>query len=696
MERERYSTHSADFVNNFWGRDYIGFKIVQEKLHNGLATLKELIKFYEERIQIEKDYNKKLEKLNSKMCLGANEVGSLKRALDKMNIENRQMQKDNVKFIKSLSEVNLMKVSHFYSVYHKRVGKIEQHMLKLINKYEEAKARLDQCKEKYRKECSQVKSGQLMLQSTWGKEHEKTEQKVKRLMSSIESTKSNYMNTVSYFKDINSIYERDWSLALQEIYELEIERIQVCKVNTFNFCNNVATLCVDNDRSADLARTIIAQVSPANDTQVFGDKYGTGNKIFNPPDFINFMEGFCDDDAKTSYKLASNAMPDHTKLIAKSYSLHSVITNSSNRSPIDKTTTPAKDAFKDIPKIPPATPDKDLPFLHDTADLKKTKLDSVYSISPDENKNDIFSINEKLAVDEKDLSRSNGSSNYSQPTNYSHNSGSERNWSSPRKREQQLARFQEGIDLKSQESMRGDKRQGRPYKKEQDIPIMKDFSIDFIAKALEDLNSGGNGDVNEFRRSVRESKINTLEQSKSAPVTPHNKTQMRTKSDYVDDHDEIATRYNSAKLTTPMSNAYYVTPDANGSPIRKQQRPRPKSMLLDGYRGELDQTVSSRRKSLLKSPTKSYHDLHSIISQTSSPKVTPFHKCKYITKAKAIYTYKPSHEGELFFKKGWSMYIIHKQEDNWFVAELASNNSSRDGTLGLVPGNYIKEGDNIF
>ena len=131
------------------------------------------------------------------------------------------------------------------------------------------------------------------------------------------------------------------------------------------------------------------------------------------------------------------------------------------------------------------------------------------------------------------------------------------------------------------------------------VPIMKDFSIDFIAKALEDLNSGGNGDVNQFRRSLRNG---------------------RPKSDFVDDHDEVAKRYDSILFNVPP-------------PLEE--------------------------------------------------------KTTYVGKARAKYTFKPQQEEELFFKKGWEMYVIKKQEDNWYVCELAENCGDHVGKVGLVPGNYV-------
>jgi SH3 domain. len=69
---------------------------------------------------------------------------------------------------------------------------------------------------------------------------------------------------------------------------------------------------------------------------------------------------------------------------------------------------------------------------------------------------------------------------------------------------------------------------------------------------------------------------------------------------------------------------------------------------------------------------------------------------KFIVKAIARYTYKPQQHGELFFKKGWQLYIIHKQEDNWFFCELGANADDRAGMVGLVPGNYLVEGNHLF
>ena len=176
----------------------------------------------------------------------------------------------------------------------------------------------------------------------------------------------------------------------------------------------------------------------------------------------------------------------------------------------------------------------------------------------------------------------------------------------------QLQEVQEKISRRATNDFKNIPKIPEPEK----VPVIKDFSIDFIAKALEDLNAGGNGDVNQFRRSLRNG---------------------RPKSDFIDDSDEVAKRHESINFNRPKS------------------------------------TVPRR-----------------------SIKLTPVNKNHLLQKAIARYSFKPQNEGELYFKKGWKMYIIHKQEDNWFVCELGDNCLQSSGMIGLVPGNYIVEGDDLF
>ena len=95
-------------------------------------------------------------------------------------------------------------------------------------------------------------------------------------------------------------------------------------------------------------------------------------------------------------------------------------------------------------------------------------------------------------------------------------------------KEKQLQEVQEKISRRATNDFKNIPKIPEPEK----VPVIKDFSIDFIAKALEDLNAGGNGDVNQFRRSLRNG---------------------RPKSDFIDDSDEVAKRHESINFNRPKS-----------------------------------------------------------------------------------------------------------------------------------------------
>lgn len=738
----------TSFVNNFWDENDLGYKRIVTRVKNSIITMEELLEFYLERINIEKEYSKKLDKLNL-LSLGTYETGVLKKSLNKLNYENQEMIKYNNKFIRSVNQINYDKLNHFYMIYNKRTKKILGHMNKLVDKKADILKDLSITKERYKDNCSSIKSLTLSIQTTWGKELEKNEKMLQKLNYSLANSESNYKISLDNFSKINEIFKRDYVLALKEIYQLEIERIQLIKINCFNFCNNIATLCVDNDQSVDMARSFFAKISPPQDLQDFSNNYGTGNQILTDPKFVDFMQGL-DDESDKQFEVAEFENPEFSHLLSRSYSTYShatqntqqtqatdaangqpangqpansqklglvqssgtpTITESEFNSPFN-TPSPIKFANKFANKLSPKAPKflksptspkpqepEKLPKTPHSEPLQKFELPkpeddkSNYSNSnnsPDE-KTDIFSVKSN----NNQFNDSNGSSNYSNPTNYSSNS-SERNWASPRKKEQQLNQFQEKINLKSKElpalsmnkSTTNDNNKNSPTRNK--TPIMKDFSIDFIAKALEDLNSGGNGDVDQYRRSVRLSKQYDLEKSNTTHNTPYYN---RHQHEHEDDHNEVPRRYDTINFKSPSMNrssAQYQD-QLNGSPTRKASRDprRPKSMY-DSYSFDPARSVDPKR-TLLKTPTRSFNNLNSMIN-----KITPINKKPYITKAKARYAYKPQHHGELFFRKNWNIYVIHRQPDNWYLCELGDNCEDKVGLVGLVPGNYVIEGDDVF
>lgn len=681
------------FVNNFWDKDDKGFSVIQARMKDSLETLQELLGYYQERIQVEKEYNKRLLRLN-KRPLGSHETGSLKISLDKLNYENNQMVKHNNKFVETVNKKNIENLQEFYNRYHKRISVIEGHMNKVLKKKHDGYRQMEACKQKFQQESAHIKNLRLTLHTTLGKELDKNTAKLNKLSASISTTSNNYERSIRIYSELNDIYIRDWKIALLDFYSLETERIQLCKINCFNYCNNIATLCVENDQSVDLARSVFAQIQPIKDLQEFSNNYGTGNEIYEEPQFIDFMNGYDDYDYKPKYFLAGFENPNADLILSRTYSRYSNTTQTNNMMEeeeedpvIRQSKAPAstlKDGLPEINLPPPVPPEKprnmrkkppSSPILSPLT--KSASAGSGYSSTHEGN--DIFSGDEAHHKDK--LATSNGSSEYSNPTNYS--SSTERNWNSPRRKSKQLSDFQEQINLKVKDIASSPKKniQQDPPKI---VPISKDFSVDFIAKALEDLNSGGNGDINRFRRSVRLEEANK-EKTAINGKEKDLKFNLVPSSDLIDDHEEVATRYNSINFKTP-----------GAVPTKK---PRPKSMIdslnMPSASNDLVSTVvktKSKNRHLFGASTKSYHNLQSMIHQ----KFTPVTRAKYISKARAKYAYMPQQEGELYFKKGWNMYIIHKQEDNWFLCELGGNCKEKTGAVGLVPGNYLIEGEELF
>ncbi|KAF3989083.1 hypothetical protein FT663_03754 [Candidozyma haemuli var. vulneris] len=667
---------SADtaFVNRFWGQQEAGFQVIQTRLAHSLTTLQELLTFYKERVAIEKEYNKRLDKLVGSYTLGSGETGSIKVALEKLQIESSNMVKQNQKFIKSVAFHNHEKLNSFYNNYKSNVAKVEGHMQKVLAKKRDFFAHLDATKDRYRAECHSIKTLQLQCQTTWGKELEKNTSKLAKAEKNASVLKDQYLKSIHKCAEIHEIWVRDWRAALSNIYQLEIERIQICKLNCFNFCNHIASLCVDWDQSADVARTSFASILAPKDIHDFAEVYGTGNKISKAPQFIDFAEGYDEDSESMEYDLADFKDPDFSQILTRTFSTQSAPSSKQN-SPTKATPkrrtgeagSPSRGANGGMPTL--LVPEnKSLPPIRepngDTQGELRKQLSqtSAYTSGPEDKHDDVFDSGKKFSA-------SNGS-DYSNPTNYT--SQTARSWASPRKKER--SEVQERINRRSQD-WTNTFAAPSPQPQKPNVPITKDFSMDFIAKALEDLNTGGNGDVNQFRRSVRSQANPAAEKT--------NYMNHRPQSDFVDDSREQATRYDSISFKTP-------------------QKPRPKSMV-DSVMGEDDsmrtvvektpvkpQSQQSKRFSS-QSPTKSFMDLHSMID-----KVTPVSRHEYVAKAKALYTYNAREEGELSFRKGWNMYVLHKQEDNWYVCELANNCGSDIGNVGLVPYNYVKEGDHLF
>lgn len=611
------------FVSSFWGSHDAGLQVIEGRIADALTSMHSLCEYYQQRATIETEYGKKLEKLASKQLGKSRETGSLLYATNVFDTQQHAMARNSQKFAESIHATNHNRLKDFSTTYKQTTQKMINHMRRLASKEKEAYVRVTRAKAKYREECISVKRMGLLAQTTFGKELDKCEASRKKLEQLVPELRHQYLLALSYYQDVLENYQRDWQVSLLDLYRLECERINFMKVNCFGFLNNIATHCVENDLAADYGRQAYAKVQPVSDLEEYAAMSGNSDRIYRAPEFIEYSEGLVDDDDDLdAYDRARFKDP---------------VLGSLSRLPSG---IPANETPKKLPPItlaPPTTTKQALPTA--TKQLRPLSISSLAPAQPRE------SPRRRLPSDSSSLfsePKSNfGGSGVSQPLTVSTDLTGDRHWASPRRKERQLQQYQEEIDLRARQDHRlSQSTSSSPTRPQNKVSLVKDFSIDFIAKALEDLQHGGDGDVNQYRRSMRSER---LQQS-----SPHTLAETTARTDSIN--------FNSPRRLPQRSN-------------------------------------SKNHRRLLGMPSTSYPDLHSIVERKD---VTPYTRKPYVSKARARYAFSPREEGELYFKKGWHMYVIYKQEDNWFLCELAQNAGENAGEVGLVPGNYIVEEDGLF
>jgi hypothetical protein len=58
---------------------------------------------------------------------------------------------------------------------------------------------------------------------------------------------------------------------------------------------------------------------------------------------------------------------------------------------------------------------------------------------------------------------------------------------------------------------------------------------------------------------------------------------------------------------------------------------------------------------------------------------------------KALYDYEARTEDELSIKQDDVLYVIEKEDNDWWKAELKQLNGDEQGPVGLVPADYLEQ-----
>lgn len=291
------------FANNFWGRDDKGVVNVFQRMHDAKQTCEEVSTFFKERIAIEEEYAKKLAAL-SKKGLGSADGGSLKDALDVIRRNTETMSKSHGSAGQQMRKELLEPLEAFSSSLRQRRKTVESTMDKLNKAKVTQNAAVEKARTRFEGDCNKINGYYAQQNLLMGRELEKNNMKLDKAHSSVENTKREYQNSLRVLAETIDRWNKEWKLSCDKFQDLEEERINFLKSNLWAYTNIVSTVCVSDDEGCENIRVALEKCEASKDIESFVIEKGTGSEILDPPEFINFLDGFSRDSAQNGYKVA--------------------------------------------------------------------------------------------------------------------------------------------------------------------------------------------------------------------------------------------------------------------------------------------------------------------------------------------------------------------------------------------------------
>ncbi|ODV76104.1 formin-binding protein HOF1 CYBJADRAFT_121738, partial [Cyberlindnera jadinii NRRL Y-1542] len=189
-------------------------------------------------------------------------------------------------------------------------------------------------------------------------------------------------------------------------------------------------------------------------------------------------------------------------------------------------------------------------------------------------------------------------------------------------------------------------------KKDTDV-IMAPSNEDPLRATLEDLKHGGNGDMHRLKEMLNDT----------------DPSQRRSRMSEVPDFRSSGSSQTTTGTTRILT--------------------RPKSMIedLEQYQQQEAQKRNAKRSSFhsgIRSQSRSSINIPAKLSNNGLPMVTRNGK-RVLKHAKALFDFSATIDGELTFKEGDVLSVLHMQEDGWWECERIAN-----GAVGLAPYNYLE------
>lgn len=285
---------STHWVNNFWGKDDAGYHQLMQRLQGSKQTCDELRHFYKERMAIEQDYAKKLNSLAHR-ALGSNETGDMKQSMETVRSTTKATAATHETVARQINEQLLGPLVAFTNSMKNRNRTTEDMMAQLTKAKNSQNNSTEKTRGRYLAECNKISGFQAQQNLLMGKELDKNDQKLDRATYQVEGFQRQYQDGLKALAQSIEVWNAEWRVSCDKLEQIEEERLTFTKSNLWAFANAISAACVAVDEGCESVRTSLERCDPARDLELFSKEHGTGSQIQDPPEFVNFLQGFSRD-----------------------------------------------------------------------------------------------------------------------------------------------------------------------------------------------------------------------------------------------------------------------------------------------------------------------------------------------------------------------------------------------------------------
>lgn len=159
-------------------------------------------------------------------------------------------------------------------------------------------------RERFETECNKIQSYYLQQNVKTGKDLARTNHKIEKAHTNIESSKREYQNALLLLAEATDTWANEWKIACDKLQDLEEERVNFLKSNLWAYTNVVSTVCVSDDEGCENIRLALENTDVLGDNELFVQTSATGSEIIDPPAFVNYLGGQNIQDNSKTFKTA--------------------------------------------------------------------------------------------------------------------------------------------------------------------------------------------------------------------------------------------------------------------------------------------------------------------------------------------------------------------------------------------------------